>query len=541
MRGTTITLFVASLSCIKAISIPQRSEAQCALIQNSIYCYGGLLGNGSVIDTTLYSMPLVDLPNNKSMINLAKTWNIVNATNVDFILEPRRRTHSVSYNNSTLLITGGYTYNNTALVNQTVAYHADTNTWENLGYYTDSQGRVKQIYNSAIVSLFSAGKTSVLLYGGNTEHPTYNDSAIILTDSTKQTVMHQGYTSATLYDYMTKQWTQQTSQTNVPSGISYSAQTATLDPKTGLVYYLGGFYSQSSDGYSAENKMDYKSANVFNTNSGAWSNVKLSGTSPSTRMFPTATLLPNSNDILLFGGTLTGHTGAFTDFCYTLNLDTLTWTLHNINTAGLSSSPPRFAHSAVLVNTSLFIMFGLAVYSNPLNDVLVLSVNDVNNLYFPDTYPYIEQNFTKPMTNDTTVTKIASASLSTGATAGIAVAANVAGLGLCAAAIFFCIFKKKRDKKKMEEMSVDWDQVEGFYTAQPETEKYFPVEEPRYATPNAYEDHHDNDTKESTTVVSTPPMEHASSTTVLMKPSVIEGSDHRYVNQPIILKPDYAE
>jgi hypothetical protein len=83
---------------------------------------------------------------------------------------------------------------------------------------------------------------------------------------------------------------------------------------------------------------------------------------------------------------------------------------------------------AVLVNTTLFIMFGLAVYNSPLNDIIVMSVNDVNNLYFPDTFPYIEQ--IKPASNansnDTLLKNLADeSSLSTGAIAGIAVACVV--------------------------------------------------------------------------------------------------------------------
>lgn len=135
---------------------------------------------------------------------------------------------------------------------------------------------------------------------------------------------------------------------------------------------------------------------------------------------------------------------AFTDFCYTLNLDTNNWTHQSIDTVGVASAP-RFAHSgtvisqtltsictnqqiAVLVNTTLFIMFGLAVYNNPFNDILVMSVNDVNNLYFPDTYPYIEQIKTIPNSNGSISTENAisnSSSLSTGAVAGIAVACIV--------------------------------------------------------------------------------------------------------------------
>lgn len=75
---------------------------------------------------------------------------------------------------------------------------------------------------------------------------------------------------------------------NIPAML-YSAQTVTFNPKTGLIYYLGGFYYTSPD-YSKENKQDYKSANVFDTSSGSWSSLSLRGTPPAARMFPTATL-----------------------------------------------------------------------------------------------------------------------------------------------------------------------------------------------------------------------------------------------------------
>jgi hypothetical protein len=80
------------------------------------------------------------------MINLAKGWNLVQSKNIDYVLEPRRRAHAAVFNNqNSLLIVGGYTYNQTTLRNQTIAYHADTNTWETLSSYTDSQGRASQM------------------------------------------------------------------------------------------------------------------------------------------------------------------------------------------------------------------------------------------------------------------------------------------------------------------------------------------------------------------------------------------------------------
>lgn len=74
------------------------------------------------------------------------------------------------------------------------------------------------------------------------------------------------------------------------------------------------------------------------------------------------------------------------------------------------------------MNTTLFIMFGLVVYNTPLNDILALNVKDVNNLYFPDTYPYIDI----PKTATPSAVTSSSGGLSKGAIAGIAVGCVIA-------------------------------------------------------------------------------------------------------------------
>lgn len=88
------------------------------------------------------------------MINLAKEWNVVYAANNEsYALEYRRRSNSVVYNNgNSFFITGGYSFENESFVNQTIAYHVNTNSWETLNTYTDNQGRKSQMYVSFIVS-----------------------------------------------------------------------------------------------------------------------------------------------------------------------------------------------------------------------------------------------------------------------------------------------------------------------------------------------------------------------------------------------------
>jgi predicted lipase len=121
-------------------------------------------------------------------------------------------------------------------------------------------------------------------------NPTFNLPGVpIQQDSANETVIHQGFTSLTVFGFDTKQWLTRSPQTNIPANIMYSAQTVVFNPRSNLIYYLGGFFSSSTD-YSKENKMTFTTANVFDTKSGAWNTINLNGKYPSSRMFPTATL-----------------------------------------------------------------------------------------------------------------------------------------------------------------------------------------------------------------------------------------------------------
>ncbi|CEP09085.1 hypothetical protein [Parasitella parasitica] len=558
LAAVTATI-VSNLNILEAIQLQKRSESQCGLLVDSIYCYGGLLV-GSAIDSDLYSLPLTNLPNNKSMINFAKTWVQIKYANTDYVLEDRRRANSAVYNNNTLFITGGYTYNGTMITNQTITYNRDTNTWQTLSTYSDAKSSsVRQIYNAAAVNLAPI-ENSIVLYGGVTENPISNTTVPIQTDSSNQTVMHEGYSSLVSYNVDNNQWLPKSPQLNIPT-VFYSAQTATLNPKTGLIYYLGGFYYSSPD-YTKENKQDFKSANVFNTSSSSWFSMILSGTTPGARMFPTATLC---NMYYVFMIECSAHL-ALQQGKPQLSLISATlliWT----PTAGPVKPLILFINNqymtAVLVNTTLFILFGLAVYNNPLDDILVMSVNDVNNLYFPDTYPYVEQikspTETPPIEGSST--------LSSGAIAGIAVACVVVGLSAIAAVIFFYIRRKREQEKKLDELPVDWDHVDNFYNDGGETnaqhvmvenEKHGSIENQagrhsmlltppsisieKYA-PNEFDD--DNFTKDSTTLAGEGAPKFIDESMRLMKPSIVEGNDTRHIESatpPIVKqKPDFTD
>lgn len=153
---------------------------------------------------------------------------------------------------------------------------------------------------------------------------------------------------------------------------------AILDPISGIVYFLGGsFYNHSTP--IEQRNVSLGFAYTFDTKIGNWSQQVFGGDRPSQRY--SHTLVPNSHDILLYGGSK-DNLVASSDFCYTLNLDSNTWTRQGNVIVPSALSGPRFSHSskftrsnhtsdntltlhfiipysiAVLINTTLYVLFG---------------------------------------------------------------------------------------------------------------------------------------------------------------------------------------
>ena len=159
------------------------------------------------------------------------------------------------------------------------------------------------------------------------------------------------------------------------------------------MYILGGsYYTATSVIYPI--RFSFSETYVFDTVIGSWSLVKLNAASnsriPSDRVYHSATMsmykdhlslidlqlffiVPNSQDILVYGGTNDGRIGkkknnelhthspffgriAVTDYCYTLNLDTNTWT-EQVNVSvptSVTANGSRFAHTGI--HNHLFLM-----------------------------------------------------------------------------------------------------------------------------------------------------------------------------------------
>ncbi|PHZ17593.1 uncharacterized protein RHIMIDRAFT_254346 [Rhizopus microsporus ATCC 52813] len=194
---------------------------------------------------------------------------------------------------------------------------------------------------------------------------------------------------------------------------------------------------------------------------------------PSARNGLTTVLAPDSQHIVLYGGH--NDSEAVPDIMYTLNLDNNKWTQVNIGTD--NSDLARSYHSAVLVNTTLFILFGMnrdAIFSTT---ILAYNVTDVSNIHQLDYYSSgaIDTNTTlgQPSPLASSVPLSSPKSLSAGAKAGIVVGSIVGAVAIFSA--LFLLYRKKSakcmqsavqdpDEQSMDEKKdLDWHNIERQY------------------------------------------------------------------------------
>ncbi|CAO3686368.1 unnamed protein product [Rhizopus microsporus] len=283
-----------------------------------------------------------------------------------------------------------------------------------------------------------------------------------------------GFTNLTVFNTTSKTWSYFIPQNNVPSAIPIF-HTATLDPKSGIIYYLGGEIIGTTQPSISQISWGY----TFNTANGNWNTRNYTAPEdkfPSGRVYHTSTMAPNSQHIILFGGANSANR-AVSDYLFTLSIETNTW-----NQVILSStlSLPRFGHSAVLVNNTLFILSGEIIEGLATN-ILAIDVTDVSNMQIASSYPYnlATANSTSASnttgttnstgtTNDTTL--LLPPSLSPGAKAGIAIGVIIGAIAI--GATIFIIYRKRAQNSKpadgedtvlKEGDNVDWDKIENQY------------------------------------------------------------------------------
>ncbi|OBZ86531.1 Rab9 effector protein with kelch motifs [Choanephora cucurbitarum] len=386
------------------------SNLECGFINDVLFCYDSR-------NSTLYSL---SMHQSRSLSDLDQQWQLSDTPN-----ESRIYSNMIPLADAdSLMLYGGIGLENQELMNQTKIYHVDSGKWKKMSNYVNPRSNMnRQIMMASAAYVPKLG--AVVFYGGQEITP--------MAASNQSNT--RGFDLITLYNLGTNIWSLFSSQANIYSATSYPvSQTATFFPSKGSIVYLGGALA-SNEAILGLIPLSY--GMMFNTNNGVWTNRTFGGKTPSPRISYSATLLPNGDQILIYGGSSRVNDSlsvVVSDFCYTLNLSSMNWTEHT-ELYSTNSLAPRSNHSAVLIETTIFILFGLGSDNQDASHMLAIDVQDPTMLAFIDHYT---SNKSK---------------LSTGAIVGIVIGCVVAlAILIVLMAIFY--MKRRRSKKKEGELDM---------------------------------------------------------------------------------------
>ncbi|KAI8081051.1 hypothetical protein BDF21DRAFT_451946 [Thamnidium elegans] len=549
---TKIALIIASLAaCFTYVSandiIASRSFSSCGYVEGQIYCFGGdttpVFNHNLTLDEDIYSLNIKAFAGQKSEIMISQ-WNKI-LPDVPFETGKRRRPTSIVLSDGKrLMIQGGFSPFGVKYLDQTIIYDTSSNTWAKGSAYSVDNVGVRQIFVSTAVNLPNG---LIGFYGGfeqfaNISAPEISGNGNVATFNSENS-SYVGFSRFTTHNTDLGTWSPFSPQASTLLDFYPLDQTATINPSTGKIYYLGGNYYTTTNNWERIT-IPFNWAAVFNTESGTWSNETMEGNLPASRMYHTSNLLPNSQDIILYGGSENGQT-ASSNFCYTLHLETSTWTKHDTVNIPAYLSGPRFSHSAVLVDSTLFILFGRGADGALNPSLLTIDVASVSNIIYTATYTSDttsnsnDPNLSDSNSNDSN--SKGSAGLSKGSVGGITAGSVVAALGIISF-IFLYIRRQKKtrqqDAHESRDMDVDWDKIDEHYKEVPAAKS----NPPKFTgfteiTGNTDERHYSLDlvsaTIENNNDVSLPANKSPDTVVDIVKPSI------NLVDYDITVKPDW--
>ncbi|GAA5804899.1 hypothetical protein HPULCUR_010408 [Helicostylum pulchrum] len=425
---TYATLFAISIACqIKSVFAEQpfmRYNTGCQLLMGNtrIYCYSG--GYAKVVNgeaTVLSDHYYLDVSRDFVVANSYSNWTRV-LDPPDFITEPTTAYVSVKLSDTSVLINGGTGINNVKL---SKSHSLVLNSYYGAGALTN---------NNAVV-----------FYGGSSIIgdilPTFNGTATL---------------SVAANNY---KWSLQAN--SVPLGNHRYGHTATTDQSGQLIYYFGGrtITRDPATGVYSRPYTKFLEFLIFHTDSAIWeSKVASSTVVPSGRMSHTTNLIPNSGKLIIYGGAGPDSIGnRFPVKDYLFTYDTKTNVIQPISVPESSvGAGPKFGHSAVIRNSSLFILFGI---DSTLASTSNFHILDLDTYSWKTDFSALEaapdsKNTTVPAgggNNDSSKEgsgqqgNKTTSSLSSGAIAGI-----VVGILAVVGAILAFLFIKRRNKRKQE-------------------------------------------------------------------------------------------
>ncbi|KAG1454929.1 hypothetical protein G6F55_007348 [Rhizopus delemar] len=156
-------------------------------------------------------------------------------------------------------------------VNETIMYNSVGNTWQRLPSYLPWDNT--QVAFATAVDFQAETGEAIGFFGGKDV----------------KGLSCNAFTNFTIFNLSSQEWNYFSPQKNLLQNFYISEHTATLNPKSGKIYYLGGQrYSKISCSESTDN--GFNTSYVFDTKKGVWDMEVLKGQIPDYRTDATATL-----------------------------------------------------------------------------------------------------------------------------------------------------------------------------------------------------------------------------------------------------------
>ncbi|KAI9317089.1 hypothetical protein BX666DRAFT_1942081 [Dichotomocladium elegans] len=327
-----------------------------------------------------------------------------------------------------LVVDGGIGNNYSDLVNQTLTYFPNNNTWVNISLSGDAFAQM----HSHTMTADAQGNT-LYLWGGKTTFPDATGNYPV------PNVMKMLNLETGVWSLLSS------SPRNILPRVFH---TAVLGKDRRTIYFIGGVKAVSAVNETtgtAYNYPEYASmAEIasYDTLNDSWNLLTTTGNVvPSMRISHTTTLI-ESGDIVLYGGYYqpfsandTRQLSLSSDFFYLLNTDLMTWRNESIDATLGVGAGPLYQHTAVYPGKDcIFFLWGARGFS-------VSQIYILNTTQWKWTTTFDGMNPT-PSVNTTEISTSQRGGLSTGTIAGIAVGV-VAGVGVIAVAGFFLYRNRK--------------------------------------------------------------------------------------------------
>ncbi|KAI8099368.1 uncharacterized protein BX664DRAFT_321097 [Halteromyces radiatus] len=396
-------------------AIPGRVLQGCTAVGNNVYCYGGYISAANSVfinmttDHFTFDMSQADLTSSTYSPN----WTPVPSTNSNTpALEPRASMSLASLDNTRYMVFGG-SYN-AALNNPALIFDSSSNTWSTV---SDPPFYMKEGF------MISTDNNTVWAYGGKLNGTqNFVQSEILKGDLSKNPAM----------------WSLFPNGLGVPVTSRYGYAAIC---RNGVINFFGGFLELPEVNLQP-NIIPMQNITFYNTHTDQWGSLTASGDTPTPRKAHTATYIPGTGKVLIYGGTNKANLQALpvSDYAYLYDMDQHAYTKLDLSAGNGAGS--RMGHSAVLYNRSIFIMFGYDGSGNINDDTHILDVSNASMPVWAGQSSVVSNNGT----NETSTNS--NGSIGAGGIAGIVVGV-VAAAGIAGAFAFFC-YRKRRNRNKNE-------------------------------------------------------------------------------------------